>query len=177
MIVTTLGRYFAQKFVLATIGVFAGIFLLVVFVDYIEMLRRTAGIATISAWTVAQTSLFRVPQLLERLMPFCILIGAMSCYLTLSRKLELVVARAAGVSAWQFMTPALVSAVVLGALATTLYNPMSAYLQERSKQLEAEIFTALPPACKMRPASGSIRRRLRVRQSSTPPAARHRVCG
>ena len=56
---------------------------------------------------VAETSLFRVPQLLEKMMPFCVLIGAMTCYLALSRRLELVVARAAGVSAWQFIAPAL----------------------------------------------------------------------
>ncbi|GAH65002.1 unnamed protein product, partial [marine sediment metagenome] len=104
MIANTLARYFAGRFLLATLSVFVGIFLLVVFVDYIELMRRTASIATASALFVAQTSLFRVPQLLERLMPFCVLVGAMSCYLTLSRRLELVVARAAGISAWQFMT-------------------------------------------------------------------------
>lgn len=140
MIANTLARYFAARFVFAAIAVFAGIFLLIVFVDYIELLRRTASLPSVSALFVAQTSFYRVPQLLERLMPFCILIGAMSCYLSLSRKLELVVARAAGVSAWQFITPALLSALVLGALATAVYNPVSANMQERSKQMEAEMF-------------------------------------
>ena len=60
---------------------------------------------------VAETSLFRVPQLLEKMTPFCVLIGAMTCYLALSRRLELVVARAAGVSAWQFISPALACAL------------------------------------------------------------------
>jgi len=139
MVVTTLARYFARRFLLATIAVFASIFLLVVFVDYIELLRRTSHTHA-SALFVAQTSLYRVPQLLERLMPFCILVGAMSCYLSLSRRLELVVARAAGISAWQFMTPALVSALILGVLATTIYNPVSADMQERARQMEAELF-------------------------------------
>ena len=85
-----------------------GVFVLVVLVDYIEMTRKTSGIDA-STWLVVQTSLFRVPQLLERLMPFCVLVAAMSCYLNLSRRLELVVARSAGVSAWQFLTPALAS--------------------------------------------------------------------
>jgi lipopolysaccharide export system permease protein len=74
------------------------------------------------------------------MMPFCILIGAMTCYLALSRRLELVVARAAGVSAWQFISPALGSAIVLGILATIAYNPMSANLREISKRMEAELF-------------------------------------
>jgi lipopolysaccharide export system permease protein len=108
------------------------------------MVRKTSGIVTASAITVAETSLFRVPQLLEKMMPFCILIGAMTCYLALSRRLELVVARAAGVSAWQFIAPALASAIALGIVATTAYNPMSANLREISKRMEAELFGSAP---------------------------------
>jgi len=85
-----------------------------------------------------------VPQLLEKLTPFCVLIGAMTCYLALSRRLELVVARAAGVSAWQFISPALASALLLGIFATAVYNPVSAELRERSKQMEAELFGNTP---------------------------------
>ncbi|MDB5485794.1 MAG: lptG [Tardiphaga sp.] len=144
MLVNTLGRYFAGRFVTAAIGVFASIFLLLVLVDYIEMVRRTSSLTSVSAVLVAQTSLYRVPQLLEKLMPFCILIGGMTCYLALSRRLELVVARAAGVSAWQFVSPALGSALILGILATVAYNPMSAYMRERSKQMEAEMFGGVP---------------------------------
>jgi lipopolysaccharide export system permease protein len=141
MLTNTLARYFARRFVIATIAVFGGIFMLLVLVDYIEMVRRTSSIPTASALMVAETSLFRVPQLLEKLMPFCILIGAMSCYLALSRSLELVVARAAGISAWQFITPALVAALLMGVLATVAYNPLSAAMQERSKEMEAQLFS------------------------------------
>jgi lipopolysaccharide export system permease protein len=144
MATNTLGRYFAGRFLTSAIGVFASIFLLLVLVDYIEMVRRTSGLASASAIMVAETSLFRVPQLLEKMMPFCVLIGAMTCYLALSRRMELVVARAAGVSAWQFISPALASALVLGILATVAYNPMSATLRERSKQMEAELFGDAP---------------------------------
>src|ERR1700744_6574770 len=106
MMTNTLGRYFAGRFVIAALGVFASIFVLLVLVDYIEMVRKTSGIASASAIMVAESSLFRVPQLLEKLMPFCMLIGAMTCYVALSRRLELVIARAAGVSAWWFLVQA-----------------------------------------------------------------------
>jgi len=144
MITNTLGRYFAGRFVVSALGVFASIFVLLVLVDYIEMVRRTSGLASASAIVVAETSLFRVPQLLEKMMPFCVLIGTMTCYLALSRRLELVVARAAGVSAWQFIAPALASALMLGLLATIGYNPMSANLREHSKRMEAELFGGAP---------------------------------
>jgi lipopolysaccharide export system permease protein len=144
MMINTLGRYFAGRFVVSAVGVFASIFVLLVLVDYIEMVRKTSGLVGVSAITVAETSLFRVPQLLEKMMPFCVLIGAMTCYLALSRRLELVVARAAGVSAWQFIAPALASAIMLGLLATVAYNPMSANLRELSKRMEAELFGSAP---------------------------------
>ena len=57
MMTNTLGRYFAGRFLVAAVGVFASIFVLLVLVDYIEMVRKTSGLASASAITVAQTSL------------------------------------------------------------------------------------------------------------------------
>lgn len=142
----TLARYFGMRFLSAVLLVFLGIFGLVALLDYIEMMRRASDIPNVSAILVAKTSLYRVPQVTERIMPFCVLIGAMSCYLNLSRRLELVVARAAGMSAWQFVSPALVVAFLFGVFATTVYNPVSAVLQERSKRFEAELFGQNPEA-------------------------------
>lgn len=135
----TLARYFGLRFLHATVLAFGGIFLLIALIDYIELMRHSAGERNVSAWLVAQTSFYRVPQLAERVLPFTVLIAAMSSFLGLSRRLELVVARAAGVSAWQFIAPALLVAALLGALTTTLYNPIAAALQEKSKRLELQI--------------------------------------
>jgi lipopolysaccharide export system permease protein len=136
----TLGRYFGLRFLSAVCSVFAGMLALIALIDYIELMRRTGDLANVSALMIAKTSFYRVPQIAERLMPFCVLVGAMSCFLNLSRRMELVIARAAGMSAWQFISPAVVGALVLGVVATTLYNPLSASLQEQSKRLEAEVF-------------------------------------
>ncbi len=145
MVTTILARYFATRFVIASIATFASIFFLVITVDYIELMRRAGGMENVSALFVAQTALFRVPLTLEKLMPFCIMIGAMVSFLALSRRLELVIARAAGISAWQFTAPALLSALALGALATTIYNPVSADMLERAKGMETKIFTGGAP--------------------------------
>jgi lipopolysaccharide export system permease protein len=142
----TLARYFGLRFLSAVLLVFAGIFVLVALLDFIELMRRTTDIPNVSAIIVAKTSFYRVPQVTEQFLAFCVLIGAMSCYLDLSRRLELVVARAAGMSAWQFISPALLVAFLLGVVATTVYNPMSATLQEKSKRYEAELFGKNPGA-------------------------------
>jgi lipopolysaccharide export system permease protein len=140
MVSRTLMRYFGLRFLGAVASVFFGIFVLIVLVDYVEFMRRASDVANLSAWMVARASFFRVPQLTERLLPFSVLIGAMMCYLALSRRNELVVARSAGMSAWQFVAPAVIAAFLLGLVATGLYNPLSAVMREWSKRLEAEIF-------------------------------------
>ena len=139
MITGTLSRYFGWRFLSAVLAVFAGTLVLTAMIDYLELLRRSADIKDVSALLIAQITLFRVPFITERVMPFAVLVGAMFCYLNLSRRLELVVARAAGISAWQFITPALIIAVLIGIVLTTVYNPISASLREHSTRLEADL--------------------------------------
>jgi lipopolysaccharide export system permease protein len=135
-----LNRYLGLRFLNAVMLVFVGIFLLIGLLDYIELMRRASDIPNVSALLVAKTSLFRVPQVTERVLPFCVLIGAMSSYLDLSRRLELVIARSAGMSAWQFIAPALLVAFLLGIFATAVYNPIAAVMREQSKRFEAQLF-------------------------------------
>jgi len=144
MITGTLSRYFGMRFLSAVLAVFAGTLVLTAMIDFLELMRRSGDINDVSAFFIAKITLFRVPFITERVLPFAVLVGAMFCYLNLSRRLELVVARAAGISAWQFIAPALASAILLGVLATTAYNPMSANLRELSKKMEAELFGSTP---------------------------------
>ncbi len=146
ILVGTLARYFGLRFLTALLLVFLGVFGLVALLDYIELMRRASDIQNVTAALVAKISLYRVPQVTERIMPFCALIAAMFSFLDLSRRMELVIARSAGMSAWQFISPALLVALLFGAFATTLYNPLSAVLQERSKRYEAELFGENPQA-------------------------------
>ena len=90
MIPRTLSRYVAMRFFGVVTAVFAGVFVLVVLIDYVELMRRASDAPNVSAWLVAKTSFFRVPQVTERLLPFAVLVGAMTCYLNLSRRHELV---------------------------------------------------------------------------------------
>jgi lipopolysaccharide export system permease protein len=136
----TLSRYFAFRFFVAVTGVFVGVFVLVAFVDYIDLMRKAADVQDAPAGLLVLMSLYRVPQIMERLMPFSILIGAMTCFFGLSRRMELVVARGAGMSVWQIIAPALIVALLLGTFGTLVYNPLSASLREASKRIESQIF-------------------------------------
>jgi lipopolysaccharide export system permease protein len=52
-----------------------------------------------------------------------------------------VIARASGVSAWQFVFPSLAVAIVMGIAAVTIYNPVAANLKQRADAVEARLFS------------------------------------
>jgi len=140
MIGRTLGIYFARRFLEALLLVFVGAILLVALVDFVELLRRGGDSPRATVTLLAEITLSRAPAMAEQMMPFAILFAAMGSFLTLSRRLELVVARAAGVSVWQFIFPAVACSLLVGALATTVYNPGATALKEHASKLEASIF-------------------------------------
>ncbi len=140
MVGLTLARYLSVNFSRTILGVFGTMFSLIFLIDFVELLRRSSDAAGATAATVAWLSLMRVPSIAEQIFPFSVLFGSMFAFLNLTRKLELVVARAAGVSVWQFLAPPVIVALVMGILATTVYNPVSAVLKQRAARIETRIF-------------------------------------
>ncbi len=140
MIGSTLGRYLSSRFFRMIVAVFATIFSLVFVIDFVELLRRTGNIAGVTTSSVAFLSLLRTPAVSEQVLPFCVLFGSMAVFLNLTRKLELLVARASGISVWQFLGPPVLIAVVIGISSVTLLNPLSAAMKQRADRLEATIF-------------------------------------
>jgi lipopolysaccharide export system permease protein len=154
----TLGRYFGLRFLKTILAVFLTVFALVYTLDFVELMRRAGDSPKASAEAMARLALFRTPAVAEQVLPFAVLFGAMVTLLTLSRKLELVVARAAGVSAWQFLQPGIVVAGLLGAVTITIYNPGSAWLKQKASEIEARTFA--------RAAASSSGRDIWIRQKS-----------
>jgi lipopolysaccharide export system permease protein len=140
MVGATLTRYLASRFGTAILAVFLTIFGLIYLVDFIEMLRRVSGLADVSTLYVAGLTFLRTPSVSERVMPFAVLGGAMFAFVSLTRKLELVVARAAGVSIWQFLVPPLGVVLGFGLFAVFAFNPLSAMMKNKADQIETRIF-------------------------------------
>ena len=64
------------------------------------------------------------------------LLGGMLCFWRLTRSSELVVARAAGVSAWEFLTAPTLCALAFGMLATTAVSPLSSVMFNRAEAMD-----------------------------------------
>ena len=137
----TLSFYFGRRFLQSVTGMFMVVFILVYMLDFVELLRRAGEARDASTGTLAKLALYRTPTVTEQIIPFAMLFGSMVAFLNLSRRLELVVARAAGMSAWQFLLPGFAAAVGLGFLVMMVFNPVAAGLKREADRLEARIFS------------------------------------
>jgi lipopolysaccharide export system permease protein len=136
----TLSAYIGRQFLYWFACVFLSFLALVFVFDVVELLRRVVGREQVGLGLVIQLALLKLPTMAQMLLPFAVLFGTMLTYWRLTRSQELVVARAAGVSVWQFLLPALVAAFLIGSFRTTLFNPLASVLTQRYEQLEARAF-------------------------------------
>ena len=139
MIGSTLSLYFARHFAKMVAAFFLVSVVLIGVSTLAEFFNRALRIDA-AGLKIAWLSLFRVPSTTEDALPFVVLYGSIAAFVIANRRLEVVVARAAGVSAWQFLLPACVVGLLFGGLATTVYNPVAAALLARSNLLTAEVF-------------------------------------
>ncbi|MGD2134422.1 MAG: LptF/LptG family permease, partial [Maricaulaceae bacterium] len=101
---------------------------MIVLVDFVELSRTLGTRAAVSPVRLFFLALMHAPSLIEDTLPFVFLFGVMWSMFRLNRRSELVVMRAAGMSAWRFLAPAMLFALVIGIAATTVLNPLGARL-------------------------------------------------
>ncbi|OAN52200.1 LPS export ABC transporter permease LptG [Paramagnetospirillum marisnigri] len=137
-----LSGYIARQFASAFGGVLLVILGIILLFDLIELIRRAAGKAELGAGLIFVLALLKLPQMLHTVLPFAMMIGAMICFWRLTRSHELVVARSAGISAWQFIAPVLAVSSVFGIFEITAFNPLAASMYGRYERLQDELINA-----------------------------------
>ncbi|HVY19574.1 MAG TPA: LptF/LptG family permease [Bauldia sp.] len=142
MLGRTLSFYFARHFAKMVAAIFMLAFLLTALVTYFELFTRALQGEASAGLLLALSALLKVPSLVEDALPFAVLYGSIAAFVIANRRLEVVVARAAGVSAWQFLLPACSVGLIAGIIATGLYNPEAATLRSWSNTLQSQLFTA-----------------------------------
>ena len=132
--------YICRNFLVSFVSVFAVFLGLIFLFDVIELLRRASGQDDIGVSLILQMTLLKLPYLGQQASPFAVLFGAMIAFVRMTRNSELVVARASGVSAWQFLVPVLGVAFILGLLQISALNPFSSALLSKFDRLNATHF-------------------------------------
>ncbi|MBF0247538.1 MAG: LPS export ABC transporter permease LptG [Alphaproteobacteria bacterium] len=135
----TLSLYIGRNFLVSFLGFFFGLLTLILLLDLIELLRRGASKPDATFILMVQMALLKLPHMGQLLFPFAALFGGMAAFWRLSRSQELAVTRAAGISVWQFLLPALFLALALGIVKITAFNPLSSATLTRFQVMEATL--------------------------------------
>jgi lipopolysaccharide export system permease protein len=136
----TLRWYIAKRFITAIAGAFIVCAALIFMIDLIELLRQARNSKTLSMTSLMWIAALRLPSFSEILLPFAVLCGSIGALLSLSRKSELAVMRAGGMSVWQFLRPGLTVGLLVGAFSVAVYNPMATEARNESERIMAEAF-------------------------------------
>ena len=134
-----LSAYIARQFFIWFAGVFGTMVAVTFLLDYLELLRRAGGRAQAGWGVLLEMAALKLPHTAQEVLPFAILFGTMLAFWRLTRNNELVVARAAGVSVWQFLTPAVLVAFLIGLVAVTIFNPIGSLTEAVYEKLEGHV--------------------------------------
>lgn len=134
-----LSRYIARHFSATLALILLAASLVIFLADYVEVLRRFGDAEGFTGLTGVGLAAMHVPILLDTALPFAFLFAALLSLIGLSRKLELVVARASGVSVWGFLKAPFVLAILIGAGATAILSPVAVNLKEQAEHIEATL--------------------------------------
>jgi len=135
----TLSAYIARQYFAWFCGVFGTMVCVTFLLDYIELIRRGGTRTQVSWGALFEMAVLKQPHTAQDVMPFAILFGTMLAFWRLTRSNELVVARAAGVSVWGFLTPAILVALLIGVVAVTVFNPIAATMEASYEKLDSRI--------------------------------------
>jgi lipopolysaccharide export system permease protein len=139
-----LQRYFGRQYLLwflIFLGALSGIVFLF---EIAELMRRAGGRPDVGFSLILKMGVYKLPETIEHILPFVVLFAGLFTFWRLTRSQELVIARSVGVSAWQFMMPALVVTLAFSLFNIAIINPTGAMMNARYKALEMHYLDRVP---------------------------------
>jgi lipopolysaccharide export system permease protein len=137
----TLWRYILNRFLRTVLGVFAVIALVILLFTSVENLRRF-GETGAGAADILHITLLQAPEVLYQVFPLVLLLASLLTFLRLARTSELVVMRAAGVSALRLIGVPVLAAIGLGIAFVAVVNPFVAASIKRGEALANDFTNA-----------------------------------
>lgn len=135
----TFSLYLSRFFTLRVLLIWLFFVSLTILGDTIELSRSFAGRGSVGYGDIFFIALLRAPYFNEEILPFAILFASLLCLYLWSQRMELVIARSAGISVWQFLAPLCVVAIFMGFFTSMIYDPLALSAQRQSKVYESRL--------------------------------------
>lgn len=149
----TLSTYIGKRFLTAILTTIGVMLMITGLLELLELLRRAGEVPRgVPFMVLLQMAFLKLPTTAEKIYPFAVMIGGMVTLARLTRTSELAVTRAAGVSVWQFLSPGLLVASVLGLLFVAAVNPIAALTISQFDKLEGKYISNRPSQLSVLPS-------------------------
>jgi lipopolysaccharide export system permease protein len=132
-------RYIFRECVASLALTLSIILLAIILVDVVEQMRTIGDRTQIGIDVAFTLTMMKTPGLILETLPFAMLVGSILTYSQLGRRSEIPAIRAAGVSAWRFLGPVMVLAVLLGVLMVTVLDPLATKLNQDFESARARL--------------------------------------
>ena len=154
----TLSLYIGRHFLFSVLSSLLLLLLIIGLVELLELIRRASdNVRGVPFFVIVEMAALKLPTTAEKIYPFAFLIGGMITLSRLTRSNELVVARAAGVSVWQFLFPGVALALALGVFFVGIMNPIAAATISRYEKVEGKYITGKPSILSISPSGMWLR--------------------
>jgi lipopolysaccharide export system permease protein len=150
----TLIRYILRRFFFAILAVQIVIAVIVLLFSGIENLRRHSD-GPASFGDIMVITLLEAPEVVYLVFPLVVMLASLATFVALARSSELVVFRAAGISALKLISIPTVAGLVLGALVVGLANPLVSAATRKGELFE-EQFSSDGPASLLSVSGGGV---------------------
>ncbi|HAK98348.1 MAG TPA: LPS export ABC transporter permease LptG [Rhodobiaceae bacterium] len=137
---TRLKKYLGQQFLIWIGGAFIFTTFISLIFDMSEVAQTNSNKEAFHFFNIALISLMRLPNLMNEILPFIFLFGTIGFFAKMRNSNELIIARASGISVWQFLAPGLLATLLIGCFFMMLWQPISSYLYMQSEQFKESKF-------------------------------------
>ncbi len=138
---STLNLYFSKLFIIWVTSISAIVTFVMVLIDMAEFSRRTVTSSRVNFSEIVHMVLLKVPNHIQTLLPFIVLVAAIVSLSRLNRTQEVIVARGFGVSVWQIATGLSVTVLMLGFFNIAIINPIASVFSYKQEEIEKRIFS------------------------------------
>ncbi len=136
----TLSFYLIRRYFASFLSIMLGLLTIVYVAEMLELLRRSAVHTDVGFNFILGMAALKLPQTLQVLLPSAILFTALHFFWSMTQTRELEVARAAGISVWNFLTPVILVALFIGFFEIFVINPFAAAMMSRYERLDGVYF-------------------------------------
>lgn len=159
-----LSRYASRSFLVSFGGILTCFFVIIILFDFAELQRR-AGSKEISMVIKLKMVLLRSPHFIEQILPFLVFVAALFVFWRINRTNELTALRSIGISLWRLILPLSLTALLIGFVDLTVFNPLSSVMQKQYEKLERQYLSKTKESIKLTPTGLWLSERMGINQA------------